>query len=154
MLHRSHKYLAFFLLLSAANDDNLIGAWTTKVSPYKVRRLSRRSVISSHNLVDYQQQQQQQKKEPYMSPELLPPQRNRIANSTNRLTRLEIQKAINDIKRFVEERLENDLRLTKVWITVYFVHLMFVNGYISLTHIFSLAIPALYPPCISSWYGS
>jgi hypothetical protein len=49
-----------------------------------------------------------------MPPEKLPPERNRVANSTHRLSRLEIQKAINDVKRFVEERLENDLHLIKV----------------------------------------
>jgi len=53
-------------------------------------------------------------KEPYMNPAILPPEENRRANSTHRLTRLQIQKAINDVKRFVESRLENDLHLTKV----------------------------------------
>lgn len=49
-----------------------------------------------------------------MDPTILPPARNLNANSTHRLTRLEIQKAINDVKRFVESRLEEDLHLTKV----------------------------------------
>ena len=49
-----------------------------------------------------------------MSKHLLPPERNRNANSTHRLSRLEIQKAINDLKRFVEARLETDLNLVKV----------------------------------------
>lgn len=51
---------------------------------------------------------------PYMNPAILPPKRNRDANSTHRLSRLDIQKAINDVKRFVEKRLEEDLHLTKV----------------------------------------
>jgi len=50
---------------------------------------------------------------PYMNPAILPPKRNRDANSTHRLSRLDIQKAINDVKRFVEKRLEEDLHLTK-----------------------------------------
>ena len=53
-------------------------------------------------------------KAPYMNPAALPPERNRDANSTHRLSRLQIQKAINDIKRFVEHRLEDDMNLTKV----------------------------------------
>lgn len=53
-------------------------------------------------------------KAPYMNPAALPPERNRDANSTHRLSRLQIQKAINDIKRFVEHRLEDDMKLTKV----------------------------------------
>lgn len=49
----------------------------------------------------------------YMPERLLPPKYNRDANSTHRLSRLELQKAITDIKRFVEMRLESDLHLTK-----------------------------------------
>jgi aspartate--ammonia ligase len=49
----------------------------------------------------------------YMPPETLPPERNREANSTRRLSRLEIQKAITDVKRFIEGRLESDLNLVK-----------------------------------------
>jgi hypothetical protein len=52
--------------------------------------------------------------ENYMPPEILPPEYNRMAGSTHRLSRLEIQKAMNDVKRFVEARLESDLHLTKV----------------------------------------
>jgi hypothetical protein len=52
--------------------------------------------------------------ENYMPPEILPPAYNRMAGSTHRLSRLEIQKAMNDVKRFVEARLESDLHLTKV----------------------------------------
>jgi aspartate--ammonia ligase len=51
--------------------------------------------------------------ENYMPPEILPPEYNRMAGSTHRLSRLEIQKAMNDVKRFVEARLESDLHLTK-----------------------------------------
>jgi len=50
----------------------------------------------------------------YMPQEVLPPKRNWEANSTHRLSRIELQKAINDIKRFVEGRLESDLNLFKV----------------------------------------
>jgi hypothetical protein len=50
----------------------------------------------------------------YMSPDLLPPTRNLPANSTRRLSRLELQRAITTVKRFVEDRLERDLNLVKV----------------------------------------
>ena len=50
----------------------------------------------------------------YMDPSLLPPSRNREANSTHRLSRLDIQRASQDIKRFVEDRLERDFHLVKV----------------------------------------
>jgi len=49
----------------------------------------------------------------YMPESVLPPKENRVANSTQRLTPLEIQKASNDIKRFMERRFEEDLNLTK-----------------------------------------
>ena len=50
----------------------------------------------------------------YMPDSVLPPPRNREANSTHRLSRLDIQRAINDVKRFVEARLESDLKVVKV----------------------------------------
>jgi hypothetical protein len=50
----------------------------------------------------------------YMPPEVLPPKRNRNANSTHRLSRLDVQRAMTDVKRFVESRLESDLDLVKV----------------------------------------
>ena len=49
----------------------------------------------------------------YMPDKVLPPIRNRDANSTHRLTRMELQKAMTDIKRFVEQRLETDLNVVK-----------------------------------------
>lgn len=49
----------------------------------------------------------------YMPSDLFPPERNRVANATHRLSRLEMQRAMTDIKRFVEHRLEEDLHLTK-----------------------------------------
>jgi aspartate--ammonia ligase len=49
----------------------------------------------------------------YMPPTLLPPASNQEANSTHRLSRLELQRAMTAIKRFVEDRLERDLGLTK-----------------------------------------
>jgi hypothetical protein len=52
--------------------------------------------------------------ETYMPPDVLPPKRNRNANSTHRLSRLDIQQAMTDVKRFVEARLESDLGLVKV----------------------------------------
>eukprot|EP00538_Stauroneis_constricta_P004711 CAMPEP_0119555866 /NCGR_PEP_ID=MMETSP1352-20130426/7950_1 /TAXON_ID=265584 /ORGANISM="Stauroneis constricta, Strain CCMP1120" /LENGTH=446 /DNA_ID=CAMNT_0007602719 /DNA_START=155 /DNA_END=1495 /DNA_ORIENTATION=+ len=52
-------------------------------------------------------------KSSYMPSKMLPPPQNRNANSTHRLSRLEIQKASNMIKRFVEARLESDLHLVK-----------------------------------------
>ena len=50
----------------------------------------------------------------YMPPELLPPPRNREANATHRLSRLQLQQAIADVKRFVEDRLEKDLHVVRV----------------------------------------
>lgn len=49
----------------------------------------------------------------YMPPTALPPQKNWVANSTHRLSRLDLQRAITDVKRFVEARLEEDLHLVK-----------------------------------------
>ena len=49
----------------------------------------------------------------YMPDAILPPERNREANSTHRLSRLDVQRASTDIKRFVEARLENDFNLVK-----------------------------------------
>lgn len=49
-----------------------------------------------------------------MPPEVLPPERNREANSTHRLSRLDLQRAMTDIKRFVEARLESDLKVVRV----------------------------------------
>jgi hypothetical protein len=53
-------------------------------------------------------------KEEYMPTEFLPPMKNWAANSTHRLSRLNMQRAITDVKRFVERRLEEDLNLVKV----------------------------------------
>ncbi|GFH56299.1 aspartate--ammonia ligase [Chaetoceros tenuissimus] len=53
------------------------------------------------------------KNETYMPDSILPKEYNRIANSTHRLSRLDIQRAMTDIKRFVEARLESDLNLVK-----------------------------------------
>lgn len=53
-------------------------------------------------------------KEDYMPPEILSPLKNRSANSSHRLSRLDMQRAITDVKRFVERRLEEDLKLVKV----------------------------------------
>ena len=50
----------------------------------------------------------------YMPTRLLPPLENLPACSTRRLSRIEIQKAIADVKRFVETRLESDLALIRV----------------------------------------
>lgn len=49
----------------------------------------------------------------YMPESLLPPKRNREASSTHRLSRLDIQRASTDVKRFVEARLEKDFNLVK-----------------------------------------
>jgi aspartate--ammonia ligase len=51
--------------------------------------------------------------EKYMPDKVLPPVENRDANSTHRLSRLDIQRASNEIKKFVEKRLEHDLNLVK-----------------------------------------
>jgi hypothetical protein len=50
----------------------------------------------------------------YMPEEILPPPRNREANSTQRLTRREVQLASTMVKRFVERRLETDLNVFEV----------------------------------------
>lgn len=50
----------------------------------------------------------------YMPDTLLPPPHNRVASSTRRLSRLDVQRASNHVKRFVETRLESDLHLIKV----------------------------------------
>lgn len=60
----------------------------------------------------------------YMPESVLPPKENRVANSTQRLTPLEIQKASTDIKRFMERRFEQDLNLTKVIIIKIFVRFL------------------------------
>jgi hypothetical protein len=38
----------------------------------------------------------------YLPEEILPPEHNREANSTHRLSRLELQRTMTDTKRFVE----------------------------------------------------
>ncbi len=48
-----------------------------------------------------------------MPQEKLPPEQNREANSTHRFSRLALQRAITDIKRFVESRFEQDLNVIK-----------------------------------------
>ncbi|KAL7491188.1 hypothetical protein ACHAWT_002371 [Skeletonema menzelii] len=47
----------------------------------------------------------------YMPYDLLPPSNNWVANSTRRLSRIDLQKAITKVKRFVESRFETDLNL-------------------------------------------
>mmetsp|Transcript_11927 Transcript_11927/g.16484 ORF Transcript_11927/g.16484 Transcript_11927/m.16484 type:complete len:410 (-) Transcript_11927:315-1544(-) len=49
----------------------------------------------------------------YMPDSLLPPPRNREAVSTRRLSRMDLQRATTDIKRFVEARLEKDLNIIR-----------------------------------------
>ena len=50
----------------------------------------------------------------YMPMDLLPPKENWEANSTHRLSRIELQKAMTKLKRFVESRLESDLNVFEV----------------------------------------
>jgi len=50
----------------------------------------------------------------YMPDSLFPPLYNRPAIASHRLSRMEIQKAIVDVKKFVENRLESDLNVIKV----------------------------------------
>ena len=52
--------------------------------------------------------------EEYMPRSLLPSKETIMASSTNRLSRMELQKAIQDVKRFVETRFESDLNVFKV----------------------------------------
>uniref|UniRef100_A0A7S3P4P8 Aminoacyl-transfer RNA synthetases class-II family profile domain-containing protein n=1 Tax=Amphora coffeiformis TaxID=265554 RepID=A0A7S3P4P8_9STRA len=49
----------------------------------------------------------------YMPSRVLPSTENLPASSTHRLSRIEIQKAITDVKRFVEARLESDMNLIR-----------------------------------------
>jgi len=49
----------------------------------------------------------------YMPDSVLPPRQNREANSTHRLSRLDIQRASTAVKRFVEKRLEEDFNVVK-----------------------------------------
>lgn len=51
-----------------------------------------------------------------MPESLLPPEHNRKAIASHRLSSMEIQRAIDDVKKFVESRLEIDLNLVKVGI--------------------------------------
>jgi hypothetical protein len=50
----------------------------------------------------------------YMPFETLPPPENLPANSTRRLSRLDLQRAVADLKKFIESRLEADLNLVRV----------------------------------------
>ena len=50
----------------------------------------------------------------YMPTKVLPSPSNLEASSTRRLSRLEVQQAITDVKRFVEARLESDLHVIRV----------------------------------------
>ena len=50
----------------------------------------------------------------YMPMNLLPPKENWEANSSHRLSRIELQKAMTKLKRFVESRLESDLNVFEV----------------------------------------
>ena len=50
----------------------------------------------------------------YMPTKVLPSPENLQASSTRRLSRIEVQKAITDVKRFVEARLESDFHLIRV----------------------------------------
>jgi hypothetical protein len=50
----------------------------------------------------------------YMPDSLLPPLYNRDAVASHRLSRMDIQRAMVDVKKFVESRLESDLNLIKV----------------------------------------
>ena len=49
-----------------------------------------------------------------MPMDLLPPKENWEANSTHRLSRIDMQKAMTKVKRFVETRLETDLNVFEV----------------------------------------
>lgn len=49
--------------------------------------------------------------ETYMPYGLLPPKENWEANSTRRLSRTDLQKAMTKVKRFVERRIETDLNV-------------------------------------------
>ena len=52
--------------------------------------------------------------EEYMPASMLPPMYNRPAIASHRLSAMDIQRAIVDVKKFVEHRLETDLNLIKV----------------------------------------
>jgi hypothetical protein len=68
-----------------------------------------------HDDVSFLRQQEENKVESYyMPPELLPSMENRPAISTQRLSRMDMQRAMADVKRFIEDRLEQDLNLIRV----------------------------------------
>lgn len=72
--------------------------------------------------------------ESYMPDSILPPLFNRKANSTHRLSRMDIQRASTAVKRFIEHRLEIDLGLLKVSILIiYSLHHLYVwlNMYVT-----------------------
>ena len=50
----------------------------------------------------------------YMPEEIMPPKENLCANSTHRLSRIDIQRASNLVKRFIAARLELDLNIVEV----------------------------------------
>jgi hypothetical protein len=110
----TYSFLVSLCILEFLEDFPATEAWTSNSETRSFKpstALSSLSVISSTLL---EQNFPQDHEQSYMPSSVLPPKRNQVANSTHRLSRLEIQKAINDIKRFVEERLESDLHLTKV----------------------------------------
>jgi hypothetical protein len=66
--------------------------------------------------------QPQEDEHDYMPPALLPPIEYRPAISTQRLSRMDMQRAIADVKRFMENRLEQDLNLIPVSNVFYTFH--------------------------------
>eukprot|EP00957_Ditylum_brightwellii_P210317 15364834-Ditylum_brightwellii.AAC.1 len=70
-------------------------------------------VVNTNASVPITEEKKETSEATYMPDSLLPPTRNREAVSTKRLSRMDLQRAITDVKRFIENRLENDLNIIK-----------------------------------------
>jgi len=70
-------------------------------------------VVNTNASVPIMEEKKETSEATYMPDSLLPPTRNREAVSTKRLSRMDLQRAITDVKRFIENRLENDLNIIK-----------------------------------------
>ena len=97
--------------------ENLDGAGTITLA--RLQRIVDRTPVSMQcEVCDHSRKSSQiTTMKLYMPDKLLPPPENRKANSTHRLSRMELQRAIQDVKRFVENRLESDLHLLRVRVT-------------------------------------
>ena len=97
---------------SSLLQSNNIDASISTCDVCRPHRISAKATQLKQHIKDNNQTTKSNKmSEEYMPMELLPPKENWEANSTKRLSRVEMQKAIAKVKRFVERRLETDLNL-------------------------------------------